>query len=446
MVVMDPDGATIATSEQTVGDASTGDRRRLGRRQYTALFFGAVGLALIAFVAPNITGDTRAFAFEPPPDALELSFDPPSIVAIIGIAYVLGAAIAFLPPRFDSWAGRAQVASSALAVPLILAVSLALSEAPNTNVMVLLDQSLVLATPIALGAMTGLWCERSGIINIGIEGMMLAAAGVGFMTFAILGDAQSTGWLWVAILIAILTGGALAALHAVLSINFGINQIISGVVINLFALGFTGFIRSEVIVPSGSSKGSTTPEFGLPLLKELPIVGDTLFQGKPLHFIMYGTVFLTWLVMFRTTWGLRVRSCGENPHAAETLGINVIRVRYQAVILGGFIAGLAGAWFSMESQSGFEDNMTQSAGFIALAAMIFGKWTPWGAFGGALLFGFTRALGSRLQFLDVEISGFGIPSEYFQSLPFLVTIVVVAGALGRAVAPAAEGRPYRPST
>jgi simple sugar transport system permease protein len=220
---------------------------------------------------------------------------------------------------------------------------------------------------------------------------------------------------------------------------------VSGVVINLFALGLTGFLRSEVIVPTGNSKGVATAEFGIPLLEKIPILGETLFSGRPLHFLMYGIVFLTWLVMFRTAWGLRVRSCGEKPHAAETLGINVIKIRYQAVILGGFIAGLAGAWFSMESQSGFEDNMTNAAGFIALAAMIFGKWTPWGAFGGALLFGFARALGSRLQFLNVEIGDFGIPSEFFQSVPFIVTLVVVAGALGRAVAPAEEGQPYTPS-
>ena len=274
---------------------------------------------------------------------------------------------------------------------------------------------------------------------------MLGSAGVGFMTFAVLGEAASTSWLWIAILIAIITGGLLAALHAVLSIRFGINQIVSGVVINLFALGLTGFLRSEVIVPSGNSKGISTTKFGIPLLEKLPILGDTIFEGKPIHYFMYGVVFLTWLVMYRTAWGLRVRSCGENPHAAETLGINVVSIRYQAVILGGFIAGLAGAWFSMEAQSGFEDNMTNAAGFIALAAMIFGKWTPWGAFGGALLFGFARALGSRLQFLNVEVSDFEIPSEFFQSLPFLVTIVVVAGALGRAVAPAAAGQPYSPS-
>ncbi len=419
--------------------------RRFGRRQIIGLVFGAVGLILIALVAPNITDETKAFAFEQPPDPLRLEFSPPAMVIGISIVYLITAALGFLGGRWSVWAGRAQLLSAALTLVLILVLALALSGSSSTNVTNLLDESLVLATPIALGAMTGLWCERSGIINIGIEGMMLGSAGVGFMAFAVLGAASSTGWLWVAIAIAIASGGLLATLHAVLSINFGINQIVSGVVINLFALGLTGFLRSEVIVPSGNSKGISTAEFGIPLLSQIPILGETLFQGKPLHYVMYLVVFLTWLVMFRTAWGLRVRSCGENPHAAETLGIDVITIRYQAVILGGFIAGIAGAWFSMEAQSGFEDNMTNSAGFIALAAMIFGKWTPWGAFGGALLFGFARALGSRLQFLGVEIGGFGIPSEFFQSMPFLVTIVVVAGALGRSIAPAAEGQPYSPS-
>ncbi len=426
-------------------DADAIERRGLGRRQITGILFGVAGIALILGVAPAISGDTKAFAFEPPPDPLELSFDPPTVVIAVGVLYLMTAGLSFLPAVYDKVASRSQVISAALAIPLILVVALALSEAPTTNVTNLFDESLVLATPIALGSMTGLWCERSGIINIGIEGMMLAAAGVGFMVFAVLGEAASTPWLWFAILVAVITGGLLAALHSLLSINFGINQIVSGVVINLFAVGLTGFLRSEVIVPSGNSKGISTSEIGIPLLDRIPVLGETLFEGKPIHYIMYAVVFLTWLVMFRTSWGLRVRSCGENPHAAETLGIDVIKTRYQAVILGGLIAGMGGAWFSMESQSGFEDNMTNAAGFIALAAMIFGKWTPWGAFGGALLFGFARALGSRLQFLNVEISGFEIPSEYFQSLPFVVTLVVVAGALGRAIPPAAEGQPYSPS-
>jgi ABC-type uncharacterized transport system permease subunit len=418
---------------------------RMGRRQITGAVFAALGAMLLVLVAPTVDNTERAFAFEPPPDPLSLTFRPAIVVGVVGVLYLLAGVMSLLPAVPQRWSLRGQLLAAAGTIPLILAVALSLSNAPSTNVTNLFDESLVLATPIALGAMTGLWCERSGIINIGIEGTMLASAGVGYMSFAVLGSASSTGWLWVAILIAVLTGGVIATLHAVLSINFGINQIVSGVVVNLFALGLTGFLRSEVIVPSGNSKGISTSSFGIPWLEDLPVIGPTLFEGKPLHYLMYVVVFLTWLVMYRTAWGLRVRACGENPRAAETLGIDVTRIRYQAVILGGFIAGLAGAWFSLESQSGFEDNMTNAAGFIALAAMIFGKWTPWGAFGGALLFGFARALGSRLQFLDVEIGGFSIPSEYFQSLPFVVTLVVVAGALGRAVAPAAEGQPYRPS-
>ncbi len=423
--------------------------RRFGRRQIVGIVFGLTGAALVLLLAPNLTTETRAFAFEPPrlgEEQVAISFNPKTLVLVIGIVYWAVAGLSFLPHRHNRKSLLAQVIAAALAVPLVIGVALALSASATwTNVMVLFDQSLVLATPIALGAMTGLWSERSGIINIGIEGMMLGAAGVGFMAFSVLGAASSTAWLWFAILVAILTGGLLALLHAVLCIRYQINQIVSGVVINILALGLTGFIRSQVIVPSGHSKGISTADFAIPLLKDIPIVGDTLFTGRPLHFLMYLVVFLTWMVMFRTAWGLRVRACGEQPHAAETLGINVIKIRYQSVVLGGFIAGMAGAWFSMEAQSGFEDSMTAGAGFIALAAMIFGKWTPWGAFGGALLFGFARALGTRLQFLNVEIGDFSIPSEFFQMLPFIVTLVVVAGALGRAVAPASEGLPYSPS-
>ena len=422
--------------------------RRFGRRQMVGIAFGVIGIMLVFVLAPNLISESRAFAFEKPVfgEQLQWGFSPSLLVMIVGIVYWIAAGLSFLPSRYDRWSLLGQVVAAILAVPLIIAIALALSaNSVNTNVINLFDESLVLATPIALGAMTGLWSERVGIINIGIEGMMLAGAGVGAMTYAVLGQSSSVGWLWFSILIAVLTGGLISMLLAFISIRYNVNQIVGGVVVNILALGLTGFLRSQVIVPSGYSKGVATAEIALPLLSDIPIVGETFFTGRPIHFMMYLVVFLTWLVMFRTAWGLRVRSAGENPHAAETLGIDVVKIRYQSVLVGGLIAGLAGAWFSMESQSGFEDNMTNAAGFIALAAMIFGKWTPWGAFGGAMLFGFARALGSRLQFLDVEIGGFGIPSEFFQSVPFFVTLVVVAGALGRAVPPAAEGQPFTPS-
>ena len=420
-------------------------RRRFARRQITAIVFGVVGIALVAFAAPNLSDASKRFAFEPPPDAAGISFSPPALVIAIAVAFMITGVLAFLGPKLDQLAGRAQFVSAMLVIPLVLAVALARSTADDTNVTNLLVQSLVLATPIALGAMTGLWCEHSGIVNIGIEGMMLSSAGVGFMAYALLGDANSTTWLWVAVVVAVLTGGLLGALHAWLTVTFRVNQIVSGVVINLFALGLTGFLRSEVIIKQGITTGQPLGKIGIPLLDRIPVVGSQLFEEQPIFYLMFVVVAATWVVMYKTPWGLRVRSSGENPHAAETLGVNVIKIRYQAVILGGMIAGLGGAWFSLEAQGGFEDNMTNGVGFIALAAMIFGKWKPWPAFAGAVLFGFTRALGSRMQILDVQIAGFTIPSNFWQMLPYVATLVVVAGAVGRAIAPAAEGTPYERS-
>lgn len=416
------------------------------RRIALPALLGLVGAVLAIVVAPRLTHETRGFTFEPPPDALKLSFAPSVLVGTIGALFVVAAVIAVaaegIGARGEATASIALRAPAVLLVPLVLAIALALSEAPHTNVLQLFIESLRLATPIALGAMAGLWCERSGVVNIGIEGMMLASAGVSFTVYARLGDAGGGAWLWLAILIAMLTGMSIAALHALVTVTFRVDQIISGVAINLLALGVTGFLRSEIIVPGGTSSGESTESFALPLLSKIPILGEQLFTAKPIFFAMFAVVAGTGFMLFRTPWGLRVRSCGENPGAAATLGIDVIRTRYRAVIIGGTIAGLAGAWFSLETQGGFEDSMTNGTGFIALAALIFGKWRPGPAFLGALLFGFSRALGARMQILGVEIGNFSIPSEFWQMLPFVVTVVVVAGVVGRAVAPASVGKPY----
>jgi simple sugar transport system permease protein len=418
---------------------------RFGRRQTIGIIFGILGAFLVGYVASNLAEPDKGITFEPPPDPAKLVFSPSTTVTVIGVFFLVTAVLTFFERRAERLMRGALLVSSILFIPLIVVLALALSTAPDTNVTQLVVESLRLGTPVALGSMAGLWCERAGVVNIGIEGMMLASAGTGFMTYALVGDARGTGPLWLAAFVAVLTGGSIALLHAWLSVSFRVNQIISGVVINLLALGVTGFIRSEVIVPSGISTGVPTGTIALPGLSEIPILGRQLFTNKPIFFLMFIVVATTAFVLFRTPFGLRVRSVGENPHAAETLGINVIRIRYTAVVIGGLIAGLGGAWFSLESQAGFEDNMTNGAGFIALAALIFGKWRPSTAFAGAILFGFTRALGARLQFLGVTIGDFSIPSEFWQSLPFVVTIVVVAGAVGRAVAPAADGEPYEPS-
>jgi len=424
--------------------------RRLWSRPWLLSFALLVtGLTVILVISPNLIDETRSFRFERPPDPAEVRFNPPALTAAIGYVFVVTGlvAIGFLASGsvWQKWASRVQMVPVVLMLPLLLAISLGRSDLSGTNVVEFVNQSLVLATPIALGAMTGLWSERVGIINIGIEGMMLSAAGVGFMTYALVGSGSSPAALWLSVLVAILVGGLLAIVLAVLAIQLNINQIVAGVVINLFAVGMTGFLRSQVIVKSEVGMGTPTPEFGIPLLSSIPIVGPQLFTGRPIYFAMYGVVFTTWLVMFRTAWGLRVRACGEDPEAVESVGVDVVKTRYLSVLIGGFIAGLAGAWFSLEAQARFEDNMTQAAGFIALAAMIFGRWRPWGALGGAVLFGTARALQTRLQILKVDIAGFEIPSEWWQSVPFVITIVVVAGLIGRAVPPAAEGRPFTPS-
>lgn len=425
--------------------APVGAIPRFGRSQTIGALLGLLGLVLVGLVAGNVTPDDRTINFEQPPDPVSITLDPGTAIATIGVVYLLAAVACLAGARFRSAARVGLWTSGLLFFPLIVIVALALSDSTSTNVVQLLVESLRLGTPIALGAMAGLWCERSGVVNIGIEGMMLGSAGIGFIVYSQAGGGNSTGWLWVAIGVSVLTGGLIASLHALLSVTFRVDQIISGVVINLLALGTTGFLRSEVIVPSGTTSGVPTRDIGLPLLSSIPLAGPQLFTGRPIFFSMFAIVAASWFVLYRTAFGLRVRSVGENPEAAETVGIDVIRTRYTAVIIGGLIAGLAGAWFSMESQGGFQDGMTAGAGFIALAALIFGKWKPWTAFGGAMLFGFTRALGSRLQILGVEVGEFEIPSEFWQSLPFVVTIVVVAGLIGRAVPPAAVGRPFERS-
>lgn len=412
-----------------------------------------VGVALVAFgfivwwlAVPNVTDEARTFAFERPPDPAGWTFHPSTVLAVIATIYIaLGVMRVFSDRVSESLMRSNRVIAVALLVPLFLTLAMGRSDKSFTNVTNLAQQSLFLATPIALGAMTGLWSERVGIINIGIEGMMLTAAGVGYMSYVVLGDAVEPWALGVAILIAVLTGAVVAALLGVLSIHLGINQIIAGVVINLLALGLTGFLRSQVIVASGVSGGVSTPGFSIPILSSIPVIGPELFVAKPIYLMMYFVVFMTWLVMYRTAWGMRVRACGEDPYAAEAVGINVIRTRYIAVLIGGCIAGLAGAWVSMEPAAGFDDAMTANRGFIALAALIFGRWRPGGAFAGALLFGFSSSLQSRLQTLQVGIGDFAIPSEFWQMLPYVITIVVVAGLVGRAVPPAAEGEPFTPS-
>ena len=328
---------------------------------------------------------------------------------------------------------NARIAAAALVggvLLAIMAVLTALAQGGSIDLVGMLASSLRMSTPIALGAMAGILCEKSGVVNIGIEGMMLAAAAFGFGANLFFKN------IWVGVLAAILVGGLMAVVHALMCIRFKTDQIISGTAINILAVGASGFLRRAYLVKA-YFVGQTLPLIKIPLLSQIPVLGTLFFRSQPIVYLMLIMVPVMYFVLFYTPWGLRTRAVGEHPRAADTVGVNVFKVRYVNVIVAGMIAGLAGAWFSLETVGSFEDVMTGGKGFIALAAMIFGNWSPIGAFLGALLFGFADALQIKLQILNVPL-----PYQFLGMAPYLLTMVVLAGLVGRTTPPAADGKPY----
>ncbi|HLX33965.1 MAG TPA: ABC transporter permease [Candidatus Limnocylindrales bacterium] len=312
--------------------------------------------------------------------------------------------------------------------------------------------------PLALGALCGVMCERSGVVNIGIEGTMLAAAFtgwvVGIAAAAVFG--QGTPLLFgftlplaIALAAAIVVAVLVSLLHAWLSITVKADQIISGTIINIAALGVTGYLNTIIAATSPTSAGSFTT---LTLPKDvtnLPFVGwifAALFNQGPITLSVLVCVIGLQIWLFRSRWGLRTRAVGEHPKAAETVGIDVIALRYRNVVMAGVFAGLGGAYLSMEAGNSFQANMTAGRGFIALAAMILGRWTPIGAWASALLFALFLTLGQTIKFVpptgDISVLLTGVPGQFYDALPYLVTIVVLAGVVGRSIPPAADGQPY----
>jgi ABC-type uncharacterized transport system permease subunit len=299
-----------------------------------------------------------------------------------------------------------------------------------------------LATPIALAAMGAAICERSGVVNIALEGLMLVSAFFGTVVAIFAHSA------WLGVLGGVAAAVVFAGLHAFASINLRADQIVSGTAINLLALGVTGFLMEAIFGHPGTTDPVATipPVFNFPATGSGPVATlwlwiDTLFFSYTpiVYFSIFCAVFLTW-ALFRTRWGLRLRALGEHPRAADTVGINVLRGRWIAVLISGVMAGLAGANLALEQVGGFTENMTNGRGFIALAAMIFGRWIPGAGYLASLLFGFADALQIKLQIFSNVIK---IPSQFFLMLPYVLTVVVLAGVVGRAVAPAADGKPYK---
>lgn len=302
----------------------------------------------------------------------------------------------------------------------------------SLNLAGLLNSTLLKAVPLTLGAMSGVLCERAGVVNIAIEGMMLMAA----MVATIVGSV--TGSLWLGMLAAIVCGALLALVHAILSIKYKVNQIVSGTVINIFATGFTSFVSAKFLqIYEELNNPGIFQAWPIPGLARIPVLGPILFDCNVFVYAMFAFLLLLHFALFYTRWGLRLRSVGEHPKAADTLGINVFRTRYMAVILGGMMAGFAGAYFTLGSVGRFDEMMTAGRGFISLAAMIFGNWTPFGSFGAGLIFGFADALATKVAILGVTI-----PSQFLLMAPYLATMIVLAGVVGRGQMPAADGTPY----
>ncbi|MEN6478996.1 MAG: ABC transporter permease [Anaerolineales bacterium] len=323
---------------------------------------------------------------------------------------VLGLVAGLLALAFLTWAARGQ----------------------SLNLVGILEAAVQRATPIALAALSGVICERSGIINIAIEGMMLTAA----MVSSLVGSVTHN--LTIALLVSILVSGLLGALLAVLSIRYKVNQIISGTAINILATGATSFISAKFMAPyeylNTPGKFANWP---VPLLSRIPVIGPVFFESNVVVYLLFILLIVVHVMLYYTRWGLRTRAIGEHPRAADTLGVDVLRMRYINVFVGGMVAGLGGVFLVLGSVPRFDELMTAGKGYIGLAAMIFGNWNPFGAFGASLIFGFTETFQAKLQILKVPI-----PSQFMRMLPYLITMIVLAGVVGRSVPPAAEGQVY----
>ncbi|MFW6264879.1 MAG: ABC transporter permease [Bacillota bacterium] len=294
--------------------------------------------------------------------------------------------------------------------------------------------ALRLATPIALAAMGGAFSERAGVINIGLEGMILIGAfSAAFASFF-------SGSAWIGVLAAILAGGLLGLLLALFTIKLKADHVVAGVGLNIFALGLTSWLMQVVWGSKGSSSSvRALKEISIPILRDIPILGRILGKQSPLVYIMLFLIILGWYLLFKTPLGLRIRMTGEHPEAADTLGIKVNKIKYFAVVLSGMLSGLGGAYLSISNLNFFSNNMSAGRGYMALAANIFGQWNPLGGFAASLLFSFTDAIQMRLQVLNLNIA-----NELIQLLPYLLTVIILAGAVMKSRPPAALGKHYEP--
>ena len=295
----------------------------------------------------------------------------------------------------------------------------------------LLAAGIRMATPIVYAALGGMFSERVGIVHIGLEGVMLTSAFAGVAT------SYYTGNPWIGVLVSMLTGGLISLIHAVITIKYAGDQVVSGTGLNILALGFTSYMTQVIWGNRGASDSvQGIADISIPIIKDIPFIGAIIGTHSPLVYLMPFVVYACYYVLFKTPFGLRIRAVGEHPIAAETAGVDVIKIKYTGVIVGGMLAGLGGAFLSLSHLNLFTRGMTGGRGFIAMAAMIFGKWMPFGVFASGLLFGFADALQIRLQSLGI------LPPQIILMLPYVLTIAILAGFVGKAKAPS-DYKPYK---
>ncbi|RLC68150.1 MAG: ABC transporter permease [Chloroflexi bacterium] len=425
-------------SKQVDGRGRTSSRREI---TYGLIFLGAGLLIFGLFARGGAPEQKTAFVLNPAGESQAIPVSDvvvPSLTAL----YVLALTCVF----FGGWQlargfRRVNLALGAVAALFVLAFLIWAARGKSLNLTGLLSSALLRSVPIALAGLSGVLCERCAVINIAIEGMMLTGA----FAATLMGSVAANVWEWpkwaalpVGLVSALASGALLGLLLAVLAVRFKIDQIIAGTAINILSVGITSFLSSRIMAEFEylNRPGTFTP-FSIPLLANIPIIGPVFFEQNVLVYTLFILLVVIHVMLLYTRWGLRTRAVGEHPRAADTLGIDVFKNRYVNVTLGGMVGALGGAFLILGSVGRFDELMTAGKGFIGLAAMIFGNWMPFGAFGAALIFGFADALQTKLAILKVPI-----PSQFMLMAPYLVTMVVLAGVVGEAIPPAADGQPY----
>ncbi len=404
------------------------DNRGWQTRVTGAILLG-LGVASAFFLAPGAEG-LATFRLSRPTDVWAA---PNLVISGSPFIYVASAILAFLGVR-QFLRGGGRWGALPLGIGLLVAVCAFLvwaTAGKSFSLTGMLQATMVRAVPIALGGLAGVLSERVAVVNIGIEGMLLAGAFTGALVGSVAGGVPG-------LLAAVAVGGLFGFILAALVVTYRMDQIIAGVVINLFVLGLTSYVSSQVFQEYRALNNA--PVFRaikVPILGDIPVIGPMFFNQ---NIFVYGALIMVGVAtyyLFHTRMGLRARAVGEHPRAADTLGIDVYKTRYVNVTIAGMVAGFGGAWFTLGSVGRFDEGMTGGRGFIGLAAMIFGRWHPVGALMAALVFGFADSLQQKLALLQTPI-----PSEFLAMAPYIATIIVVAGLVGRARAPAADGKPY----